>query len=138
MTTHRDMDDGSFLQVFLDGSLPPNLFNHEAHLRLGFIYIRQYGADTAGTLLCRDLQTFVERLGAADKFNTTLTVAAVHIVDHFMKNSPQAQFYDLIQLYPLLSTSFRHLIEQHYATDIFNSEAAKHSYLPPDRAPFPS
>ena len=131
MTSHRELDDSQFLQAFLDGSLPALLFNHEAHLRLGFIYIRQYGVAAAASQLCIDLQTYVARLGAGDKFNTTLTVAAVRIVDHFMKKAPQLNFYDLLQQYPRLATSFRNLIEQHYATDIFNSgEATLHASRP--------
>jgi len=136
MTSHRALDDQQFITAFRDGSLPAALFNHEAHLRLAFLYIRTHGVAAATEAICLQLKEYVSGLGAAGKFNATLTIAAIQIVHHFMCKAPEKNFYALLQSYPRLSTAFRHLVEQHYSMDIFANDAARQTYIPPDRLPF--
>lgn len=73
---------------------------------------------------------------ARDKYNETLTVAAVKAVNHFMQRESIDNFYDFIVANPRLKYAFRSLMEKHYGFDIYNTLEAKQRYLEPDLLEF--
>lgn len=134
--SHFSLNDWDFEKQFSDGSLNPALFNHEAHLRLAWIHIDKYGIEKAIENICNQLVAFVGALGASDKYNKTLTIAAIRAVYHFKLRSQTDNFQDFIAEFPRLKYSFRDLIKSHYSTDIFKSQNAKQEYLKPELLPF--
>lgn len=136
MEQHYSLNDEVFEQAFAEGTFPPDLFTHEAHLRLAWIHLHQYGLATAIDNICAQLIQYTTRLGAADKYNATLTVAAIHVVNHFMGKQPIETFYEFIHTYPRLKHTFKAILAQHYGFDIFHSAQAKSTYLEPDLLAF--
>lgn len=136
MESHLSLTDETFEIAFRDNSLCASLFSHEAHLRLAWIHIEKYGVEQAIKNICDQLKRFVQKIGAMDKYNTTVTIAAIRAVYHFKLKSEADNFIDFIQEFPRLKYSFKALLEQHYTADIFSSEKAKKSYLVPDLLPF--
>lgn len=136
MDSHFELTDSEFEQQFESCELDPTLFSHEAHLRLAYIHIEKYGLDQAIKNICEQLVVYVSHLGAIDKFNTTLTVAAVKAVYHFMQKSRKADFNGFITEFPQLKNEFKRLMQCHYSFDIFNSKEAKKTYLEPNLIPF--
>jgi hypothetical protein len=136
MEIHHTLSDAEFEVQFSDCTLDPALFTHEAHLRLAWIHIKQYGIDQAIGKVNAQLLRFVTHVGASDKFNKTVTIAALHAVHHFIKRSATDNFQDFIQEFPRLKTDFKALMRAHYAVDIFKSNKAKVDYLQPDLLPF--
>jgi hypothetical protein len=117
-------------------SLEPAIFSHEAHLRLAWIHINNYGIDRAIENITEQLQNFVTSLGAGDKYNKTVTISAIRAVYHFMLKSSTDTFQDFIAENPRLKNNFRELLSHHYTSDIFKSEEAKKEYLEPELLPF--
>jgi hypothetical protein len=136
MENHFDLTDIELENQFASGRLDQKLFSHEAHLRLAWIHIRKDGIHQAIIAIRQQLQDFVERLGAKDKYNETVTIAALHAVHHFMQRSKTDNFKDFIAENPRLKFNFKELIGFHYYTNIFVSEAAKKKYLEPELLPF--
>ena len=136
MENHYQLKDKAFLKAFESKTLSPNLFDHEAHLRLAYLLIKQKGIDKAIDESCKQIQSYATSLGAHNKFNRTVTVAAIKAVYHFMLKSETDDFKDLMTEYPRLKNNFKDLLAQHYNIDIFNSEIAKSSFLEPDLLPF--
>ena len=136
MKSHFELSDTQFEQQFKSCELDPTLFSHEAHLRLAYILIGKYGHDKAITNVCNQLAAFVTYLGTINKYNTTLSVAAVKAVYHFMQKSKANDFKGFIAEFPQLKYEFKRLMQCHYSFDIFGSERAKTTYLQPDLKPF--
>jgi hypothetical protein len=136
MENHFDLTDEELASRFSRLSLNPELFNHEAHLRLAWIHIGNYGVEQAIDNICTQLWSFVYSVNASEKYNKTLTIAAVRVVDHFMRRCQSDTFAGVLEEFPQLKTHFRELISTHYSFDIFNLEAAKRDYLEPDLMPF--
>ena len=136
MKTHFQLTDEQFQHQFFWCILDPALFTHEAHLRLAWIHIKKFGVETAVYTVTEQLKRFVNHLGAENKFNKTLTIAAVRAVNHFMMRSDVQTFEEFIIQFPKLKNNFRKLISSHYTEDIFNSRKAKEQYLEPDLLPF--
>lgn len=84
---HSELDDSEFMESFENGSLAPNIFSHEAHLRIGWLYIKNYGEQQAVKKACDGIKQFDELHGTGDKFHVTLTVASIKVLHHFMKKS---------------------------------------------------
>lgn len=129
------ISDEAFEQLFESCSMPAEDFTHEAHLRLAWIHISKYGIDTAVENIKTQLKAYTASLGAADKYNETLTIAAIHAVHHFRKKSSSDGFDAFIKEFPALKNNLKGLLEQHYGFSIF-SEEAKMKFLLPDLLPF--
>ena len=136
MKTHYILNDTEFEEQFKIGLLSPKLFNHEAHLRLAWIQISKYGIERAQINIQKQLLAYVEKLGARPKYNTTLTIAAIKAVYHFMLKSESETFKDYIEEFPRLKHNFKDLMNAHYGIDIFSLEKAKIEFLEPDLLPF--
>lgn len=136
MEKHFELSDPEFEHEFAAGTLDPSYFSHEAHLRLAWIHIDKYGIERAQNNIIEQLQKFVEVVGAKDKFNMTLTLAATKAVYHFMLKSHSDNFKDFIIEFPRLKYNFKELMSCHYGFDIYNSSLAKTQFLEPDLAPF--
>jgi hypothetical protein len=76
MELHQTLSDAEFESQFRACTLNPALFTHEAHLRLAWIHIRQYGIEQAIKNVNAQLLKFVAHVGATDKFNKTVTICS--------------------------------------------------------------
>ena len=136
MEKHYQLSDSEFEQQFSTLTLDPEIFSHEAHLRLAWIYISKYGVEEALDRVGSQIHTFASHHGDSKKFHVTVTGAAVRAVYHFMLKSRSNSFAGFIAEFPQLKTSFRDLLDSHYSVDIFKSEKARKEWLDPDIEPF--
>lgn len=136
METHPELSDDAFEQQFASCSIKSSMFTHEAHLRLAWIHIKRYGLEQAIENVCQQIQRYAESLGAKDKFNKTVTVAALKAVNHFMTRTSSDSFTGLIAEFPRLKTEFKGLMNAHYGIDIFNLPKARKEFIEPDLLPF--
>lgn len=84
MEKHAELSDLEFEKQFETCKLIPSYFSHEAHIRLAWIHIGKYGLDQAEKNITTQLLQYVDFAGARDKYNATLTLAAVKAVYHLM------------------------------------------------------
>jgi len=136
VSDHSELSDEEFESQFESFRLKPRLFTHEAHLRLAYIHIKKYGAFQAEKNICEQIKGYADSLGATDKFNKTVTVAAIKVMNHFMNKSNSNDFEGLIQEYPRLLTHFKELLSKHYGFNVFADKRAKKEYVEPDLLPF--
>jgi hypothetical protein len=136
MKDHFEFSDSAFENAVRECTLHPSLFSHEAHLRLAWLHIDKYGPGQATGNISRQLRRFVQKQGGVDKYNVTVTIAAIRIVYHFKLRSCSDNFQDFIQEFPRLKTGFKYLLGCHYITDIFSSAQAKKKFLEPELLPF--
>lgn len=133
---HSQFTDDEFEYQFESFKLKPHLFSHEAHIRLAYIHISKYGREQAEYNMCSQIQGYAESLGVFDKFNKTVTIAAVKVVNHFMQKAQSNNFVDFIQEFPRLIFNFKDLLSQHYGFNVFADKQAKLEYVAPDLLPF--
>ena len=136
MQSHFDWSDDSFIQDFEGLKFPVASFNHEAHLRLAFLHIQQFGLEQAIQNITHQLKAYVNHLGVTDKYNETLTVAAVFIVNHFQTISSHLDFQKFMEDNQFLKKDFQKLVAKHYSFNIFEHPTAKTQYQAPDLLPF--
>ena len=61
------------IEQFEASEIDPEQFGHAAHVYLAWLYINQYGADTALTRFDAALRRLTDRLGVPQKYNATIT-----------------------------------------------------------------
>ena len=130
------LTDEAFITQFENCMLNPDIFSHEAHLRLAWIYLTLHGEQEACRKTALHLQAYVKHLGAEAKFNYTLTIASVKAVHHFMQICQQDTFTGFINEFPELKYNLKGLLATHYSVDIFNLPEAKIHWLEPDLSAF--
>ena len=112
MEAHFQLSDVEFARQFEQCSLPPQLFTHTAHLRLGWILLQKMDAETAGKELCRQIAKFDRIHGDGTKFDTEITMNAVRILHNFMQQVNSTDFQDLLVGFPRLQTHFKELLQE--------------------------
>jgi len=114
MINHYAFTDEELVRNLEDGTFPPALFTHEAHLRLAYVLLSELDLNTAINRVCIILKRYVAAVGAGDKYDELLTIAAIRIVYRLMRKEPAATFSEFLGQNPELRTNFRSLIEGYY------------------------
>lgn len=130
--THWLLSDAKMETLFATQKLPTRYFDHEAHLRLAWIHVSQYGAEQAEQNLCQQIKDYAISLGVPEKYNETVTIASVRIIDAYCKASGETTFEGLLACFPELTTNFKEIIARCYSTDVFRSPEAKKAFVEPD------
>ena len=136
MEKHYELTDDEFETQFGRCELDPAHFSHEAHLRLAWIHLDKYGIEQAENRMEKQLRSFVEFIGAHDKYNKTLTLAAIRMLHQYRSMSRSENFKGFIREFPELKHHFNDLLERHYSFDIHDSPEAKREFIQPDLLPF--
>jgi len=89
MGTHELSDeDRSFRAAFEACVVTPSQFDHEAHVRLAYVYLAEHDGDSAVERMRDALLKFLEHHGIPRaKYHETLTRAWILAVRHFMNRS---------------------------------------------------
>jgi len=116
------MNDATFVAALESGSLPKELMNHAAHLRLALIYRGE--PEKAREVLLR----YVDKVGAHVKYNETLTWFWLKAV-----NAHEGDLAALLET-PLADTN---LPMRHWSPEVLWSDAARAGWVEPDLRPLP-
>lgn len=128
------MDDQTFLHAFEHAHLPD--FSHEAHIRMAWLYLRQYGYDTGVRKICDGLRRFADAHGAAQKYHETITLFWAKLVNDAIARTPdltEAQAF--IEHHPHLLD--KNMIARHYSAARWQSPEARERWVEPDLRPMP-
>ncbi len=128
--------DRAFKAAFEAGDIAPAAFNHEAHLRLAYVYLVESGPELASQRTRRSLLAFLAQHEIPRaKFHETLTRAWVLAVSHFMGRADSCSFAEFaVSSQPLLDSK---VMLKHYSAEALFSPAARAAFLEPDLAAIP-
>jgi hypothetical protein len=114
----------------------PAGFNHEAHLRIAYVYLVEHGPEAAQQRMRQALLAFLgHHRVPSSKFHETLTCAWVLAVSHFMSRSASSSFAEFAaKRQPLLNSKV--MLTRYSAETLFSPEA-RASYVEPDLEAIP-
>lgn len=128
------LTDEAFLMAFEDTSLPAELFTHENHVRLAWLYLAKLSFKEANSKICQSIKTYAASKGAAEKYHETLTQAFIYIISERIK--PAQSWDEFKQQHSDLFQQPKELIQQYYSPAIINALPAKQKFVSPDRKSF--
>jgi hypothetical protein len=74
-------DDARFLAALEDCTLPPDCFDHAAHVRAGYLYLRRAPFPQATASMCAAIARYARALGQPDRYHETITVAFMALIN---------------------------------------------------------
>jgi hypothetical protein len=130
-------EDRTFRSAFEACTVTPAQFNHEAHVRLAYVYLVESDVESAVQRMREALLNFLEHNGIPrSKFHETITRAWVLAVLHFMNKSTSTSSTDFIAKHQELLDS--KIMLTHYSASVLFSSDARAAFVEPDLDPIPS
>jgi hypothetical protein len=121
------MTDAEFLSAFEDTTLEP--FHHRDHLRVTFLYLRQFGEPETKERLAAAILRYAAARNVSEKYHQTITLAWIRLVATASKT---VQDFDaMLEAYPDLLD--KNLLERYYSPELLKSSEARAQWVEPDR-----
>jgi hypothetical protein len=76
-----ELSDDDFLEAFRTGALPLAGFDHQAHMRAGYLHVARYGLGLAIERFGKTLKAFAEGHGKTGLYHETITVAFLALIN---------------------------------------------------------
>ena len=127
------MDDSAFLAAFRDTSLPEGDFHHRAHVRVAWLYVREYGAADAPARFAADLQRYATAKGVPGLYHATITSAYMALIAERIVMTPTAVWDDFAAAHSDLFTWKPGVLDRYYSSERLWSPLARAQFLLPDR-----
>ncbi|VDI74213.1 Hypothetical predicted protein [Mytilus galloprovincialis] len=133
----RSVGDEIFIKAFEDATLPYEDWTHEAHLRMAWTYITEYGKEKATPFIREGIQHFNEQNKDKVKFgyHETITGFYISIVADSVNRTSALTFDEFITKNSFLFD--KNVISKYYTKDRLYSDDARHSFVTPDICPLP-
>ncbi len=131
-----ELSDTQFLEAVRTATYPGDKFGHRAHLRLGWMCLREHGFEQGLERIRELVRAYAKALGATEKFHETITRAWAEHMQAALEETPEHGSFDaFLEVHPELLDS--KLLSRHYRKETLDSPLAKAGWVPPDLEPLP-
>ena len=137
------LDDRELLERFEGAELSEDCWDHRAHVRVAFQYLRRLGLERALPEMRAKIRGFNERIGIPNTdrrgYHETVTVAFLVLIDHAMQGeeagSKSESSRDFCDRHPELLGSG--VLGEFYSNERLGDPEGRRVFLAPDRKPLP-
>jgi hypothetical protein len=124
------MTDAEFLGAFDDTILEP--FHHRDHLRVTFLYLRQFGEQGTRQRLGPAILRYAAARNGAEKYHETITQAWIRLVAS--ASAQVGDFEAMLAANPQLLD--KNLLDRYYSRELLQSTEARRRWMESDRIQF--
>ncbi len=126
------MTDEQFARAFERGDIAPAAFDHRAHVRVAWVYLREGPSFDAAMVRMREgIQRFAAAANASQKYHETITVLWMRLLADAAARVPQpCELVELLEKCPELAD--KDLPLNYYSRERLFSDAARSKWVPPD------
>lgn len=122
-------DITELLSRFEGNLIAPGEFGHEDHVHVAFAMLQKYEFTEACMRYARTIKSMADRAGAADKFNTTITVAFMSLISERCATQANASYDEfIVKNADLLD---RNVLSPWYSKERLGSALARRQFLLP-------
>lgn len=118
------------VQEFENNTLNPEVFGHTEHLVAAYFMLQKYPFIEAAATYSKCVKSLAKRAGAADKFNTTTTLAFLSLIAERMNCCADAGWDTFIGQNQDLTE--KTVLSALYSNERLNSHLARKVFLLPD------
>ncbi len=128
------MTEEAFARAFEHGSVTPAEFDHMAHVRVAWVYLREAASSEEALTRMRDgILRFAAAAGASTKYHETITVLWMRVLENVKAGGASGELADLLRAHPALAD--KDLPLQYYSRERLFSDEARAAWIEPDRQP---
>lgn len=127
------MSDQLFLKRFEACDIDPKQFDHEAHLRLGWIYICRYSLNDALNRFSDGLRRFTQKVGAEAKYHETITWFFLMLIAERQTQGDFTTFDSFLKANRDLADKTDPILLRYYSKERLDTPQARGQFLLPDR-----
>jgi hypothetical protein len=127
------MLDEELLAGFETASLPDGAFHHEQHVRVAWIYVRQYGLPDALGAFSRALKRFAVAKGSPQLYHATITWAFVLLIAERQARGSATTWREFAEQNPDLLEWKPSMLDRYYSAGTLWSDLARQTFVFPDR-----
>jgi hypothetical protein len=131
------MTDDEFLAAFEECRIPKELWTHEAHVRMAWLYLRRQPLVEVVPFVRRAIQRYNASLGNVEGYHETITMAYLILIKAGMDREPVETFAAFSGAHAALLDRKMSALFEHYSREVLFSREATRSFVAPDRAPLP-
>ncbi len=128
-------DERVSLEAFRAGTLSTDAFHHVDHVRMAWVYVREYGLESAAWQFVDDLKLFAAAKGVPGLYHATITQAYLSILAERIAVTPTAAWPDFVAAHPDLLQWKPGVLDGYYSPERLWCAAARARFLLPDRVP---
>src|SRR5258705_9946736 len=98
------MTDEAFARAFENGAITPAQFDHLAHARVAWVYLREASSVDEALPRMRDaIRRFAAAAGASQKYHETITVLWMRLLGDVKTRGASGELTDVLMAYPELA-----------------------------------
>ncbi len=128
------MTEEAFARAFEHGSVTPAEFDHVAHVRVAWVYLREAASSEEALTRMRDgILRFAAAAGASNKYHETITVFWMRVLENVKARGASGELADVLRAHPALAD--KDLPLQYYSRERLFSDEARAAWIEPDRQP---
>ena len=128
------MTDEELKEQFERGTLPHECFHHEEHLRVAFLYLKEYPVLQALQAFSAALRRFATINGKPQRYHETITWAYVFLIRERITRAERVQDWaEFARNNPDLLRWNNGLLQRYYRDDTLQSDLARTTFVFPDR-----
>jgi hypothetical protein len=132
------MTDAEFARAFERGDVTPDQFDHTAHMRVAWTYLRESPSTDAALGRMREaIKRFAAAAGKSDKYHETITVAwMILLADVRVRvcaGGADRELTDVLREHPALAD--KDVLLRYYSRERLFDDRARVEWIEPDRAP---
>ncbi len=133
ITSHNSLSDQEFIYSFEECSIPLEAFNHEAHIRLAWLYFKNTESfEKAIEKIIEGIKKFDAHYSSQTKYHHTITIAFSKIIYSKMNHGTAVSWQSFLEENPSIY-DFRKTISEYYSENHLNSSEAKTNFIDPDK-----
>ena len=123
------------LDAFRAGALSTDAFHHADHVRMAWVYVREFGFDGALRQFVDDLKRFAMAKGVPGLYHATITLAYLALVAERVAVTPTEAWEGFASAHPDLLHWKPGVLDGYYSHARLWSPEARVQFLLPDRVP---
>ena len=133
----NDAEVAALVAAFENATISSSEFTHIAHIAVALSYLNEMPPDAALARMREKIRGFAAHHGVGNLYHETLTTFWMKLLDHVGRNQNVGlPLYRRINVI-VAQWGTRRPIDAHYTPELITSQAARETWIPPDRLPLP-
>ena len=122
------------IEVFESGRIDAEMFDHEAHIYVAWLYLDQYPVLKATQRYMNSLKRITADLGIPGKYHETITWFFMFLIDERRRVSTSDDWFSFRRKNEdLFARGEQSILSQYYQPETLASDSARRSFVLPDR-----